>query len=91
MWQDYAFTVCGIIFTSGLIPQIRINYLEKNASFISWSFCILYMLAIMLSGITCYSLGLMLSTILSGCQLTAWMIIAFQKVHYSKGDHKCLD
>jgi uncharacterized protein with PQ loop repeat len=82
MWQDLAFTVAAIIFSVGLIPQIKKNFQLKSAESISWNMCILYMIAITLNGVTCASLGLYLATSLNIVQFIGWIIIGAQKRIY---------
>ena len=85
MWQDYAFTVSAIIFGYGLLPQIKKNYDLKDASFISWQMCIVTVIAIVLTGITCLSLKMYISSSANAFQLVCWSTIIYQKLKY-KGD-----
>lgn len=82
MWQDYAFTISAIIFGYGLIPQIKKNIELEDASFISWQLCIIYTIAISITGYTCYSLKMYVSCLANLFQLICWIIIMLQKVEY---------
>ena len=84
MWQDYAFTVSAIIFGYGLLPQIKKNFDLKDASFISWQMCIVTMFAIVITGVTCLSLKLYISSSANAFQLVCWSTIIYQKLKYKK-------
>ena len=66
------------------ISQHKKNIELKDASFISWQLCIIYMIAISITGVTCFSIKLYVSSSANLFQLICWMVIVIQKLKYKK-------
>lgn len=78
-WQDYSFTLCSILFSYSLMPQIYMNYKNKDASGLSWNLVVTMLIACTLCSVTAYTLGLFLTVGINTFQILAWITIIYQK------------
>jgi len=84
MWQDYVFTICGIIFSYSIIPQIIKNFKLKTAKGISWQLIGSQCIGVLLSFTVLFSLKLYLSATFSFMQVLCWLVVVIQKVYYKR-------
>lgn len=84
MWQDYALTLCAVLFGYSLIPQMIKIHKKKTASQFSWQLLFCQFCAITIASFTVLSLDLFLAAIINFTQLILLIVIIGQKIHYER-------
>ena len=84
MWQDYALTLCAILFGYSLIPQMIRIHKERSATQLSWQLLGCQFFAISLASFTCLTLNLHIAATINFLQLICMGIIIGQKKYYER-------
>ena len=82
MWQDYALTICAVLFGYSLLPQLYKNWKTKSVSQISWHFLLAQLFAILIASITTWTLDLTVTSIINFVQFACMVIMTIQKRYY---------
>ena len=81
MWQDIVITICLILFSYALLPQIYQGF-KKRKALINLQTSLLTTLGMYVLTITYFTLELTFSTAIAFITGTLWAILLFQGIFY---------
>jgi len=80
-WQDIVITICLILFSYALVPQIYQGFKQKKG-FINFQTALITSVGMYVLTITYLTLNLTFSTIMGFITGTLWAILLSQKIIY---------
>ena len=81
-WQDIVITICMILFSYALVPQIYQGFKQKKG-FINFQTSLITATGMYVLTITYFTLNLTFSTMMGFITGTLWAILLFQKIIYT--------
>ncbi len=80
-WQDTIITMCILLFSYALIPQIYQGFKRKKG-FINLQTSLITFIGMYILAFTYFKLDLIFSTIMATIAGTLWLVLFIQKITY---------